>query len=85
MAVALSAVFGLLGIHHFYLKRWGEGILDLGLSAAWIYAFSLGHAGAAIGFFLLDLIHTVVVTSLLLVGKFKDGEGKLVTYPGQQL
>lgn len=84
VAVILSGIFGMLGIQHFYLGRWGEGVLDLGLSFAWLYAFAVGQPLAAWGFFCLDLLHTVVVTYLLLVGKFKDGQGKPVTYPGQQ-
>lgn len=81
-AVILSGIFGMLGVHHFYLRRWGEGILDVGLSLSWLYAFAVGSPVAWV-FFALDFLHTVVVTSLLLVGKFKDGDGKLVAYPGQ--
>ena len=31
-AVILSGVFGFMGLQHFYLRRWGEGLLDLGLT-----------------------------------------------------
>ncbi len=84
VAVCLSGIFGVLGIQHFYLERWGLGILDLGLS---ISAFVLWHneyflIGGLI--FLVDIIHTVIVTFQLLVGKFKDGDGRLVPYPGQK-
>jgi TM2 domain-containing membrane protein YozV len=30
-AVILSGVFGIVGIHHFYLGRWGMGLMDFGL------------------------------------------------------
>tara|TARA_B100000989_G_scaffold145667_1_gene108574 strand:- start:1063 stop:1233 length:171 start_codon:yes stop_codon:yes gene_type:complete len=33
----------------------------------------------------IDVIHTFVVTILLLVGAYKDGNGDLVTYPGQNI
>ena len=81
-AVVLSGIFGMLGFQHFYLRRWGEGILDLGLTVSWLDAFAVGSPVAWV-FFALDFVHTVVVTSMLLIGKFKDGDGKLVAYPGQ--
>lgn len=84
VAVVLSAIFGMIGVQHFYLRRWGEGILDVFLSSSWIYAFAVGKPIVGAAFFGLDLLHTVVVTYLLLVGKFKDGDGNLVRYPGQR-
>ena len=85
IAVILSGIFGVMGIHHFYVKRWEMGILDLGMFIATfvLYINELFlYAGIL---FLIDLIHTVVVTYLLLVGQYRDGEGKLITYPGQKL
>jgi hypothetical protein len=35
------------------------------------------------GLLFIDLIHTVIVTYLLLVGQYSDGQGRLITYPGQ--
>ena len=84
VAVTLSAIFGVLGVQHFYLKRWGEGIFDLFLTSAAIYALAQGMPLVAMAFFGLDLLHTVVVTYLLLTGQFKDGSGKIVRYPGQR-
>ena len=84
-AVCLSSAFGLLGIHHFYLGRWIHGSIDLSMSIA---AFILIVAGLdLLGIIILciDVAHTFVVTILLLVGAYKDGNGDLVTYPGQNL
>jgi TM2 domain-containing membrane protein YozV len=84
-AVALSAVFGFVGIQHFYLKRWAEGILDLALTATWITCFVQGHWGWGGLFLLLDFGHSLVVTILLMTGNWKDGDGRVVCYPGQKL
>lgn len=81
-AVALAFVFGVLGVHHLYLRRWGEAALDMGLT---ITGFALldSHPLIAMLVFFLDLVHTVIVTSLLIVGKWRDGDGRLIAYPGQ--
>jgi TM2 domain-containing membrane protein YozV len=31
-AVCLSGIFGIIGIHHFYLGRWMHGIVDLSMT-----------------------------------------------------
>ena len=84
-AVALSAVFGFVGVHHFYLGRHLEGILDLGLSIGWVTCFATGDVLTGAVFLLLDLAHALVVTVLLLTGNFRDGQGRIVAYPGQRL
>lgn len=83
IAVIISGIFGILGIHHFYLERWGMGMLDLSLS---IIGFSLIFTGYLFGYLILliDFIHTVYVTYKLLVGEYKDGVGKIIAYPGQK-
>ena len=53
-----------------------------------IAAFTLIVAGLDLpGIIVLciDVVHTFLVTILLLVGAYKDGNGDLVTYPGQNL
>ena len=87
VAVSLSAIFGILGIHHFYLGRWLHGIADLSMSVAAFILIAVGGEVALIGIVILavDLIHTFIVTILLLVGAYKDGAGNVVTYPGQEL
>jgi len=83
VAVCLSGIFGILGIHHFYLERWGMGFFDLGLS---ILGFGLMIFGYPIGFLfiLIDGLHTIYVTYKLLVGEYADGDGRIIPYPGQK-
>ena len=83
-AVILSGIFGLIGIHHFYVGRWKMGILDFGLFACTLIAYIQQQYLIAGLSFAIDLIHTVVVTYLLLVGKYKDGKGNIIAYPGQK-
>lgn len=47
----------------------------------------IGTGFDLIGIFILgiDVIHTFIVTILLLVGAYKDGKGNVVTYPRQKL
>jgi len=89
-SVALCMIFGVMGVHHFYLGNWVHGVFDLGL---FIVGFGLIFTGAVSGdpeqimlggvLIAIDVLHTLVVTILLLVGKVKDGEGRVVSYPGQ--
>ncbi|MEZ5978698.1 MAG: hypothetical protein R3F34_10810 [Planctomycetota bacterium] len=85
VAVILSGIFGILGIQHFYLGRWGLGLVDVSLSIGALVAFANGEVVLAVLLFLADLGHTLVITIMLLTGSFRDGEGRLVTYPGQKL
>lgn len=54
VVVSLSAVFGVLGIQHFYLGRWLEGICDVLLSLGTVYFLFVGN----IPFALLFLLQT---------------------------
>ncbi len=83
-AVILCGIFGVVGIHHFYVERWGMGIFDFGLFLGTVILFFSGHSLIAEGLFMVDLIHTVIVTYLLLVGQYRDGQGRLICYPGQR-
>ena len=85
IAVSLSAIFGVIGVHHFYLGRYLEGIIDFSLFVATLYCYVTGHFWWAIAFFVIDGLHTFVITIMLLTGSFKDGEGRFVCYPGQRL
>lgn len=85
MAVTLSSVFGFLGAQHFYLGRYAEGILDVGLSIGWIVSFFHGEVVLGIVLLVADFAHAFIVTIVLLTGNFKDGEGRVVCYPGQNL
>ncbi len=85
VAVALSGVFGLLGIHHFYLGRFFHGLVDLSLTLTGVY-FLMGEQ-EVLGWSILavDYIHTIVVMIMLLIGAYKDSQGKFVAYPGQKI
>ena len=83
VAVCLSAIFGILGIHHFYLERWGMGLFDFCLSIAGLYLLFQGNSWGVV-LLLIDGIHTIYVTYKLLVGEYHDGEGLIVAYPGQK-
>ncbi|MGB0907260.1 MAG: NINE protein [Maricaulaceae bacterium] len=85
VAVSLAFIFGVIGIHHFYLERWLEGLFDFGLFVLTVYFFLNGQIGLAIFALIIDSLHTLAVTIMLLIGEFKDGKGKYVCYPGQKL
>ncbi len=84
-AVALSFVFGFVGVQHFYLGRWLEGLLDVGLSIGWILCFVMGEVMLGSLLIALDFGHSFVVSIMLLTGSFRDGEGHIICYPGQKL
>lgn len=85
VAVCLSAIFGVLGVQHFYLGRWLEAFIDLGLAIATIFLFLIGEPLWALLVGAIDGLHTFIVTIMLLTGSFRDGRGRLVCYPGQKL
>ena len=85
IAVALSAAVGWVGLQHFYLGRWVEGFVDLGLTVGWITALIMGEVTIFLVLLLADIGHALVATILLLIGSLNDGQGRRVCYPGQQL
>ena len=85
VAVCLSAIFGVLGIHHFYLGRYIEGIIDLSMAILAFYLYINGLVLWAALVFIIDSLHTFIITILLLTGSFKDGKGFYICYPGQKL
>ena len=85
VAVILSAIFGVVGVHHFYLGRYVEGTIDFSLFVATLYFFFTGQFGWALLFGAADALHTFIITIMLLVGAFKDGRGRVICYPGQRL
>lgn len=85
VAVSMSAVFGVVGFQHFYMGRYLEGLFDLGMFLITVYFFLTGQLLYAFLAFAIDGIHTLIVTIMLLTGSFRDGEGRLICYPGQKL
>jgi TM2 domain-containing membrane protein YozV len=85
IAVILSGVFGVVGVQHFYLGRTFEATIDLGMFIATIYLFFTGQLLWALLVGAVDALHTFIVTIMLLTGSFRDGQGRLVCYPGQKL
>lgn len=85
VAVSLSAIFGILGVHHFYLGRIAHGLFDLSLSISGFTFLAMDRPIPAIVLLGIDWLHTIVVTFQLLVGAYRDGQGRLVTYPGQRI
>ena len=85
VAVCLSAIFGVMGVQHFYLGRYLEGLFDFGLFVATLYFYFTGQLVWAFAFLAVDYLHTFIITIMLLTGSFRDGKGKTICYPGQRL
>ena len=85
ISVILSAIFGVIGIHHLYLGRYVEFFIDFSLFAATIYFWFSGQIIWAVITGFIDGLHTFVITIMLLTGSFKDGSGRTVCYPGQRI
>lgn len=91
-AVSLCGVFGLLGIHHFYIGNFLHGIIDLGLCLGALTLFVLGNAtynhslvAIALVLLLVDVAHSIYVFARLITGKQRDGRGLLIPFPGQRV
>ena len=85
VAVCLSGIFGMVGVQHFYLGRYLEGLADVAMTIGWVYSFVTGHILMGVAFIAADFLHSIIVTIMLLTGSFKDGNGYYVCYPGQVL
>lgn len=87
LAVMLCGIFGIVGIHHFYLGNWLHGLFDLGLFlvAVYILAGSGQDDWVPIGLLLLaiDFLHTMIVFYRLITGKARDGGGRPIPVPGR--
>jgi hypothetical protein len=83
VSVSLCGIFGMLGIHHFYIGNWLHGFFDLLLLIFGVVLYSSSEQPQeAIGAILLmiDAVHTVLVFYKLIVENQKDGDGKLIVY-----
>ena len=78
VAVALCGVFGVLGIHHFYLGNILMGIFDLGMFVVFIGLTMTGYPMAALGALLVDALHTIFVFYRLITEQETDGQGRPV-------
>ena len=86
VAVSLCGVFGIMGIHHFYIGNIVHGLIDLLLFvAAMVCFFNNTESWALFGLMLLliDVGHSVWVMYQLFTGKTYDSQGRLIPYPGQ--
>lgn len=75
ISIALCGVFGILGIHHFYLGNYWHGLADIGLVVLAIWCLTTGNEGLALVTILVDSAHTLVAFYLLIVEKWRDGDG----------
>ena len=79
VAVCLCGVFGIFGIHHFYVGRWWHGLLDLALSIGGI-ALLISANLFGIVLLVFDVIHTIYFMYKLIANEYRDGSGKLITH-----
>jgi len=79
ISVTLCGIFGVLGIHHFYLGDYLHGAVDLGLFILAVYLFSIGQDGMGMLFLLVDGLHSIIIFYYLIVEKWRDGQGRPVT------
>lgn len=87
VAVSLCGVFGMIGLHHFYLGNILHGLFDLCLFLGWtIILFGMPEASSglvvlAMALFIIDMIHTCVVFIRLICGKERDSQGRVIAVP----
>ncbi|MFT6451066.1 MAG: TM2 domain-containing membrane protein YozV [Halocynthiibacter sp.] len=77
-AVILCGIFGILGVHHFYLENFIHGIIDFGMLVGAVLLFAFGFP--LLGFALLaaDIIHSAAVFYLLITEQAHDGQGNAI-------
>ncbi len=79
VAVVLCGIFGMFGIHHFYIGNVLHGIFDLSLLITGLVLItSPDYVGLGVFLLFLDFLHTVVVFFKLLVENQKDGSGRII-------
>ena len=77
VAVSLCGIFGIVGIHHFYIGNHLHGIFDLSLLIfGLLFLFSVPPFGLLL--LSIDVIHTFIIFYKLITEKQKDGSGKLI-------
>ena len=78
VAVSLCGIFGVMGIHHFYLEDYLHGLADLALFIIAITFYVQGNVGLALLVMLLDALHSVIIFYYLIIEKWRDGRGRPV-------
>lgn len=87
IAVSLCGVFGVMGLHHFYLGNILHGLFDLGLFALWVFCLFVAPAYGSnlilvgLALLIIDVLHTIYVFFMLIVGKQRDGRGRIIAVP----
>ncbi len=59
-------------------------MFDISLTIAGFSFLIIGYPLVGGTLLIIDFIHTIFVTFALLIGKYKDGIGYIVSYPGQK-
>ena len=76
VAIMLCGIFGVMGIHHFYLEDWLHGLADVGLLILAIGFAAQGMVGLALLVIVLDGLHTLIIFYYLIIEKWRDGKGR---------
>ena len=71
----------------FIIFTWADGCMESQISMTVGALTLIGIGSKVVGFTVLgiDIIHTLIVSILLLTGSYKDGNGDVITYPGQTI
>lgn len=69
-------IFGVLGVHHFYLGDWLHGLADAGLVVLAIGFAMQGYSGLSLLVLLIDGVHTIIIFYFLIIEKWRDGQGR---------
>ena len=81
-AIILCGLFGVLGVHHFYLENFIHGAIDFGLFVLAVGLLVAGLPLVALAVFLADALHSIIVFYLLITEQARDGQGHRVTLSG---
>ncbi|MBU2983541.1 TM2 domain-containing protein [Lentibacter algarum] len=78
LAVILCGIFGVVGVHHFYLGNIIHGCVDFGLFVIAILLFVNGQEGLGMLVLLADALHTIIVFYALITEQARDSLGRVV-------
>lgn len=80
VAVSLCGIFGVVGVHHFYIGNWLHGLFDLSLFVLFVVLYGADLILPAVFVLIVDALHTIFVFYRLIVGEQLDGKGRLITF-----